>query len=429
MKHIKYTFLIMAAFVATSAFATTGMQPLAAGADSKGMAGSGLALPNNALISAYNPAGIVHTGNRADFSLSIFSPSRNYNTSAAELQGKGIEKESEEPVFFIPSFAVSREIDAKSSYGFGAFARGGGSVYYENDAPFSGFNVGGNTTTEGVHTVSQLEQMLITATYARKLGMGQSIGISPVLGFQRFRATGLGYFRLVSADETKLSDNGFDNSFGYGAMISWQGNFSKYISIAASYQSKIKMQKFEKYSGLFADGGEFDMAPQIAVGITIKPTAKWRFNTDYHLIRYSTIPAIANPGHQKLVVNKGFDDFEKTVGSAGGAGFGWDDVHTVKLGTEYDISNFTTLRMGYAQCNSPIKSEDVLFNMLAPAVTEKHLTVGFTTKVEKNYEISFSYLRAFKNSVTGNNPNNFIEDDITLSMDQHEVEFGISRLF
>ena len=52
----------------------------------------------------------------------------------------------------------------------------------------------------------------------------------------------------------------------------------------------------------------------------------------------------------------------------------------------------------------PIRSgttDDVTFNILAPGVVEKHLTLGGTWTLASKDEITVSYMHAFSKSVTG----------------------------
>jgi long-chain fatty acid transport protein len=417
------------ALFSSSTFATNGSQPIATGALAKGMAGAGIALPQNSFIATYNPAGITEIGTMLDASMAVFAPTRSYRSSSEKLDPINQENESKNPLFFIPSFAVNKEINEKMNVAFAMYAKAGGSVVYKETGTYRKFNVSGNTSGKGVWTTAQLEQMLMSGTIAYKATPNHSLGISPLIGVQRFKATGLGYFQQVSADPNNLSDNGFDYSLGYGAMVGWHGNFGRYLSAAASYQSKVKMQKFEKYSGLFANGGELDMAPQWEVGIALRPTDNLSFAIDYQRIQYSKIPALNNPHNQELVISSGAEGFLSTVGTEGGAGFGWEDVSVFKLGVQWKAVKRHTFRAGYSHGNSPIASEDVFFNILAPAINEDHYSLGYTYDYSRKYKFDLAYVRTAANTVSGNNPNNFIDEGIELAMDQHQAEFGLSVIY
>ena len=121
--------------------------------------------------------------------------------------------------------------------------------------------------------------------------------------------------------------------------------------------------------------------------------------------------------------------FKRILGADDGPGFGWDDVKILKIGSSYRITPTTTVRTGYSVGNSPIKGEDVLFNILAPAVTEEHLSIGLSYRWSDDYQFNLAYIRTLENRVTGTNTNNFVDQDLTLAMDQHDLELGFSMLF
>jgi len=57
----------------------------------------------------------------------------------------------------------------------------------------------------------------------------------------------------------------------------------------------------------------------------------------------------------------------------------------------------SVLRRTYAEV--PFDDDQALFNVLAPAVVEKHVTAGFTYSPSQNSEITVAYMHAFRNSV------------------------------
>ena len=150
--------------------------------------------------------------------------------------------------------------------------------------------------------------------------------------------------------------------------IGYLGKLTPWLSVGASYQTEMEMQKFEKYSGLFAEQGDFDIPANWTVGVAIKPVDSFTFAFDVQQIYYSNTESIGNPMLPNLMTAR--------LGDDGGAGFGWKDVTAYKFGLQYAASPALTLRAGYAYAKQPIPESEVLFNILAPGVIEQHITVG-----------------------------------------------------
>ncbi len=86
---------------------------------------------------------------------------------------------------------------------------------------------------------------------------GHSVGITPVIAYQRFKAEGLQLFDnpVFSTSPGNVTNNGYDDSWGVGARIGYMGQFTEQFAVGAAWQSKISMGDFGKYAGLFAQQG------------------------------------------------------------------------------------------------------------------------------------------------------------------------------
>jgi long-chain fatty acid transport protein len=151
------------------------------------------------------------------------------------------------------------------------------------------------------------------------------------------------------------------------------------------------MGQFDKYKGVFADDGNFDVPENYAVGVMIKATPALSFGVDYKRINYNDIAAVGNPSTNN----------QAPLGAENGPGFGWQNVDVWKLGVEYAVSSALTLRAGYGHSDNPILARDVTFNIIAPGVVQDHYTLGLTYALSKNSELTVAYMHAAKQSVSG----------------------------
>lgn len=397
-----------------TAMATNGYFAHGYGTKNKGLAGGGVALSQDAMAAATNPAGMVTVGDRLDLGLAIFSPSsRGYTVTgpandappAFELQPGSYESDND--FFLIPHIARNWMLDSDSSIGVSVYGNGGMNTEYSSTANvFYGGEAGVN-----------LEQLFINTTYSRKINATSSWGASLIAVYQTFEAKGLGAFAPFSSNSAALTNNGKDTSTGFGAKFGWQGEVTKGLTLAASYQTEMAMSEFDKYAGLFAEQGDFDIPSTWTLGLAWDTSPKSTLTFDVQQINYSDVAAIANPFSPNIGASQ--------LGNADGAGFGWDDMTIYKLGYQWTTSADWTWRAGISQGDQPIASSEVLFNILAPAVMETHITAGFTMKTGSDSEFNFAAMYAPNSSVTGSNPLQGAtgpSQDITIEMTQYEVE-------
>jgi long-chain fatty acid transport protein len=247
-----------------------------------------------------------------------------------------------------------------------------------------------------------LSQLIIAPTIAKQLNDDHSVGASLLIGYQRFRAYGLGLFQGLSSDMNHVTNQGDDDAWGAGVRIGWTGQITDSITLGAQYSSKIFMQEFDKYAGLFAEQGDFDIPANFGVGVAMKVSPKTTVAFDVQRIQYSDVAAIGNKGPTAPeffnallgVLTANPAAVSNPLGTDTGWGFGWEDITVYKLGINHEYNDRWTLRAGFNYGESPISDDQNLFNILAPGVVEKHISLGFTYMPTQNNEVSVTYVRA-----------------------------------
>ncbi len=401
--------------LAPAAEATNGYFTHGYGTANKGLAGAGVALPQDAMIIATNPAGLAFLGKRYDAGLALFNPNRSYTVAGNPTGFPGTfgllpgKVDSDSEFFGIPHFGFNREVGANSRFGLAIYGHGGMNTDYPTNTFFG-------TSPTGV----DLSQLLVAPTYAIKSGK-HGFGISVILAYQTFEVQGVQAFGLFSSDPANLSNNGHDDSLGIGLKLGYLGQWSPKFSFGASYQFEIGMDEFDSYAGLFAEQGGFDIPATWTAGIAVKASSSVTLVFDLQETMYSDVAAVGNP----LIPNIAL----APLGSAGGAGFGWQDMTTFKVGVQIETAGDWTWRFGASSGDQPIPSSEVLFNILAPGVMEEHFTVGATKALGPHRALSLALMHAPSVTVRGVNaleapiPG---QQEIELEMDQWELEVSYS---
>jgi long-chain fatty acid transport protein len=397
----------------------------------KGMAGAGAAFSQDALASANNPAGMAFVGERFDVGLAVFSPSpRSYTVTGTPVGPNpppgpntfinavpGTEYESDSDFFFIPNIGYNWQIDETTTVGVAIYGNGG----MNTDYPAAATPGGAGTFGDG-DTGINLEQAFFNVSVANKISDKHAIGASVLLVGQKFSAEGLSNFAGFSVDPANLSSGKDDTAIGFGLKFGYQGEVSDGVRVGASYQSKVKMDEFDKYAGLFANGGNFDIPVTYTLGIAIEVGSSGMIVADIQEIKYSGVATVSNPiSNLFLFCNPG--DASGCLGGTNGAGFGWEDMTVYKIGYQVDVGS-NTFRVGYSHADQPIPESEVFFNVLAPAVIEDHITLGWTMRVGDNQEFNIAGMFAPSNSVKGNNPLDGGSTQIEIEMSQWEVQAG-----
>ncbi|HEY8570491.1 OmpP1/FadL family transporter [Microbulbifer sp.] len=399
-----------------SANATNGYFMDGVGPKSQSMTGVGIALPQDSLAAATNPAGTALVGNRLDVGLTWFSPDRGARIRGNLAGADGNYDGNGTSAFVIPEIGYSREISSRWSYGIVVYGNGGMNTDYSNN-PFAAFGASGEAGVD-------LSQLIVTPSLAFRPTPAQSLGIAATFAYQRFQANGLQSFdnAFVSAQPGKVTNNGYDSAHGWGLKLGWIGQLDEDFTLGISWSSKIETSTFGKYAGLFADQGGFDIPASYGAGISWSASSALTLAADWQRIEYSDIGSVGNSLSLLFQGNP--------LGADGGPGFGWSDVEVIKLGAVYAFSDTITLRGGVSHAGQPIAGDQTFINILAPAVIENHGSIGAEWRTSLG-EWMISYTHAFEEEVTGSGsiPAAFGGGEADLTMSQSIVRFGWSGGF
>lgn len=372
--------------MSTAASATEGYFQLGFGPRQNALGGAGVADSRDAMAAALNPAGIAGMGEQFQLGAAAFMPFRGYDGTGTGFVAPG-SIESDSNFFVVPNIAYTRPIDSDSTLGFVMYGNGGMNTTYPNVA---NPNCGGGTGVFcGGEAGVDLMQGFMSVVYARDFGPVK-LGIAPTAVVQRFKADGLVAFSAGSADPANLTDNGYNYSFGGGIRGGIEVELMEGLRLGASAQSKMYMTKFDKYAGLFADQGNFDIPASITAGLAMDVTPDVTMMVDYQHIFYSGVDAVANSSR---LLNP--------LGSDNGPGFGWEDVDVFKVGAEWRADDQWTFRAGYAYSTNPVGGSHATLNILAPGIVKHHITGGFSYKATEHSTIEFAGMYVPEVTVSG----------------------------
>lgn len=436
--------------------ATNGYFTHGVGTRLKGMAGAGVGSDADLgpIIVANNPALGLFAGDDWEVGLGLFSPRRAYEASGSLANGQGGafttgagKVESNSNYFPVPYFAASRHLDDERALTLVAYGRGGMNTDWDSSSASASFDPDGPGPAPvmempgpfgGGGAGVDLSQLFISLNYASRYSDNFVWGVGPTLAVQSFEATGVSSFApytrtfaMSGGSElpANFSNNGHDTSYGFGFTAGLWWGLSERLSLGLSYQSRIEMSEFDDYADLFARSGSFDTPASTKAGLSYEVNQNWRVNLDLEHTQYNEIDSVGNS--LSLIfgcptAGQGGTNVENCLGGRDGAGFGWQDMTTYKIGAEWYLNSNQTLRFGYSYGEQPIKGQDALFNILAPGVMEQHFTLGASLETANGNEWSAAFMYAPEKEISGRN---LFDPSQTIKLQMYQYELELSYSF
>ncbi len=394
MKKSRRTLLALSALAAALpnvSHAADGYFLIGYGPRQKALAGAGAADQRDSMALSVNPAGIVGLERQFALGMTAIIADRGYDTSGLPAVVAPGHVQSGRPLFPVPNSGYIQPIDADTAWSIASYANGGINTAYDWGhfrGPLGGPLGGGFAGVD-------LQQGFMSVGLAHRFhtAFGPiTIGVAPTIAVQMINVQGLKLFSPYSSDQYSLSDNGFDWSYGGGVKAGLLWGVTDRMRLGLSGTSPMFMSHLEKYRGLFADTGKFDIPAQLQAGLAYDLLPNLTVMADWRHIFYSAVPSLANP-LAPITRN--------ALGTGAGPGFDWTDVDSASAGAEWRYSPGLTLRTGYHYSTNPIRSRSVTVNILSPIINRHHASVGFNYAVTRNSSLDFAFVYAFKNSVSG----------------------------
>jgi len=391
--------------ISPAAFATNGIIQAGNGMVAHGLGGAGISNAAEASSGVDNPALLGEAGDAVSVAWSIFMPDREFTRPVAVGGGTEV---SDSRMFGIPQFAFASKIDNSMSWGVLGYAMGGMNTDYRSCA----FQLSPTCAPEGVN----LQGMIIAPTLSYAMNKNLSFGASFLIGYMNLTAR-----NLFSA--FGVPNNTFDDtSVGFGVKLGVDYKVSDGISVGAMFQPQMQMEEFQGFKTFlynFGYAGDASIPLPTEIGVGAKFAAG------------KSMDIVADVLFYQWSGNEVFDFF------------GWEDQIVYKVGIEYRASDKLALRAGFNYGESPIKggnstapistfgntTADAAFaNYLFPAISETHVTVGMSYKLDKNMTVSGYYLYAPEASqtATASNFGGGYPTGTTISMAQHAFGMGVN---
>ncbi len=394
---------------ALPASATNGYLGICAGAKNCGMAGAGVALPQDSTSGAVNPALMGRVKDQVTVSPGWFHPVRSLDrtgaTNSAGIVPASVQVDETSMLEHFPEGSAGINYRADDAFTIGLSAAGSGGMHTKYATPRS---VGGQGAGES-SVRYRLAHLKPTVTWSPNdwsvYGASINIGWSD---FKTNMGTNPNFVETAGANHT-------ETAFGLGFTLGGLWDLNEKFTLGASLSSPTWFDAFDSYGDLFA--GPLNTPANGTVGVVYHATPATEIAVDIKYIAWGSEFAIANTPRQ--------------TGEPGG-GFGWESKPVFMVGAQHRLNDAFTLRAGYNYGPSPIADDKVFANALFPAIVEHHIAIGATYEPSPKWELSTSFFYALKNEQTDDGTGDFFSfagEGVAVDMYQMGAQIGITYNF
>jgi hypothetical protein len=249
-----------------------------------------------------------------------------------------------------------------------------------------------------------LQRYIVSPSMTQRVGENSAVSVAAIFAYERFAGFGLG-------PDTNTTPNAFADlmaqpygwrtpygSYGVGMRVDFNNALTERLSWQIGYQSRVNMDAFNAYRGVFAESGQFDIPASANLGLGYALTKDFKIDLGIQRVMYSGItPFTSNALPTRFLI---------LLGSEVSPAFAWADLNVYSAGFSWRDPADTVWSLHYSTREQPMPTSRLLQNALEPYLSSHDVEFGFAHGFGDFSNLRFSMMYAPTEFVLGL-PNTF----------------------
>jgi hypothetical protein len=229
---------------------------------------------------------------------------------------------------------------------------------------------------------SGVERTIVTPSLEQQFDDGSAAKLSAVLAYQRFASLGLGMSQLQDGVAPPAWSDPGNSSYGAGARVDVGGPLNDRVRWGVAYQSRVGMDSFTSYRGVYSDPGDFDIPANASAALSYSLTPTFGVDVGVQRVMYSGI----TPFTSSALPTR----FLALLGSSASPVFAWRDLTVYSLGWTVHDEDIGNLELRYTTRQQPVPTSVLLEHALAPDTANDMISLGWSRALGENSHMSFA---------------------------------------
>jgi hypothetical protein len=269
---------------------------------------------------------------------------------------------------------------------------------WQADSEFLWPGVEPDTSFQG----TSFDRQYFSPGFEHQFGSGGVLGVSAIIAHQRYSAASLGLTAATTPHENPWVSTAFspqhESGYGLGVRLALRQEVVKGIAVDAGFQSRIDMEEFAAYRGVYSQAADLDIPARAKVGLAFQASDRSWLNVAIERVLYSDISAFPS----RYLPNR----FLSLLGDSSSPAFNWEDLTVYSVGYTWSDGADQQWHIDLSTRTQPNPSSQLLSQALAGDLATNAVIVGYTrrTGVRSQFALNAAYAPseyAFGGSVLG----------------------------
>jgi hypothetical protein len=219
-----------------------------------------------------------------------------------------------------------------------------------------------------------LQRYVLSPSYSQPWGDHSSVSVSAIFAYQRFAGLGLGMDSLPLFGDPNMGVAPFavrnnPGSYGSGLRVDFNSALTDSLNWQMGYQSRVNMDIFNNYRGVYSEPGSFDIPASANVGLGYAITQDLKLDVGAERVVYSEIAPFTSASLPTR--------FLVLLGSSISPAFSWQDLDVYSIGGTWRDPTNSLWSFHYSTREQPLPTSRLLQVALDPYLASHNLEFGF----------------------------------------------------
>jgi len=239
---------------------------------------------------------------------------------------------------------------------------------------------------EEVFQGTSFERQYFSPGLEHEIAEGSVLGVSAVVAYQRYSAASLGLTAASMPGESPWIPSTFspqqESGYGTGVRLALRQEVTRGIAVDAGYQSRIDMEEFAAYRGVYSQPADLDIPARAMVGLAFQASDKSWLNLSIERVMYSEISAFPS----RYLPTR----FLSMLGDSTSPSFDWEDLTVFSIGYTWSDGEKQQWHIDLSTRTQPNPSSRLLSQALEGNLASNALVVGYSRRTSARSQLAFN---------------------------------------
>jgi len=239
---------------------------------------------------------------------------------------------------------------------------------------------------ESSYQGTSFERQYFAPGFEHQINDNGVLGVSAIIAYQRYSAANLGLHAATTPDSSLWAFPNYspyhESAYGTGVRLAVHQEMTSGIALDAGFQSRIDMEEFAAYRGVYSQPADLDIPARARLGLAFQASEKSWLNVAVERVMYSEINAFPS----RHLPNR----FLSLLGDSSSPSFDWQDLTVYSVGYTWSDGADQQWHIDLSTRTQPSPTSQLLSNAIEGDLANSAMVLGYSRRTSGRSQLNFN---------------------------------------